>query len=64
MDNRIRFPSAKIDFAVDVGLTDQEHDGFPGPGQPPRYDWMRLFLHGLLSHQSSESEPTEYRSGE
>lgn len=62
-DNRIRFPSPRVDFDTDVGITGQDHDTYPAPGQQPRYDWMRLFLIGLLSSQASASEPTEYRNG-
>lgn len=62
-DNRIRFDSAKIDFATSVGVTGQDHDSYPAAGQQPRYDWMRMFLIGLLANQSSASEPTQYREG-
>ena len=62
MDNRIRLPGPLINFAVDVGLTGQEHDNYPAPGQA-RYDHLRIFLQGLLAQQSSASEPTQYREG-
>jgi hypothetical protein len=62
-DNRIRLPAPTIDFENDVGITGQDHDSYPSAGQQPRYDWMRMFLIGLLSNQSSESEPTQYREG-
>lgn len=62
-DNRIRFPSARIDFPADVGETGQEHDNYPAAGGQARYDWMRMFLLGLLSCQSSTAEPTQYREG-
>ncbi len=62
MDNRIRFPPTKIDFDDDVGVTGQEHDDYPAPGQP-RFDWMRMYLIGLLSHQSGTIEPSERRVG-
>lgn len=62
-DNRIRFSSTKIDFETDVGETGQRHDTYPAPGEQPRFDWMRMFLIGLLANQSSESEPTQYRQG-
>lgn len=62
-DNRVRFPAAKVDFETLVGLTGQEHDEYPKAGQQPRFDWMRLFLIGLLSQQSSYQEPTQFREG-
>lgn len=62
-DNRIRFPAGLIDFDDDVGTTGQSHDGYPAPGQQPRFDWMRMMLIGLLANQSSFTEPTEYREG-
>lgn len=61
-DNRIRTPAPPIDFADDVGETGQEHDNYPEPGQA-RYDWMRMFLIGLLANQASYSEPVNYRKG-
>lgn len=63
MDNRIRLPAGPIDFTNDVGLTGQDHDTYPASGQQARYDWMRLYLIGLLSNQSGEAEPTQYRVG-
>jgi len=62
-DNRIRFPSTRIDFTTDVGVTGQDHDNYPAPNTQPRYDWMRIFLLGLLANQSSAAEPSEYRDG-
>ncbi len=62
-DYRIRFPSARIDFTTEVGLTGQEHDAYPLAGGQARYDHMRLFLIGLLAQQASLSEPTQYREG-
>jgi hypothetical protein len=62
-DNRIQLPPTEIDFDNDVGTTGQAHDNFPSDGQQPRYDWMRSFLIGLLSCQSSEDPPTQYRNG-
>ncbi len=62
-DNRIRFPATRIDFENDVGLTGQDHDDYPAAGGQARYDWMRMFLVGLLSCQSSEVEPTQCRAG-
>lgn len=62
-DNRIRFPSTKIDFANDVGLASQDHDNYPPPQGQARYDHMRMFLIGLLAQQSSYIEPTEKRDG-
>lgn len=63
MDNRIRFSSALIDFANDVGTTGQDHDNYPAPNSQARYDHIRMFLIGLLANQSSDSEPTQYRDG-
>lgn len=63
MDNRIRFSSALIDFANDVGTTGQDHDNYPAPNSQARYDHIRMFLIGLLSNQSSDNEPTQYRDG-
>lgn len=62
-DNRIKLQSQLIDFVNDVGVTGQDHDTFPDAGQSPRYDWMRSFLDGILSMQSSFEEPTEKRHG-
>lgn len=62
-DNRIQLPPGLIDFADVIGITGQAHDTFPAPGQQPRYDWMRSFLIGLLSLQSSYSPPTQFRIG-
>lgn len=62
-DNRVRLPSAKIDFATDVGVASQDHDNYPPPQGQARFDHMRMFLIGLLAQQSSYQEPTEYRDG-
>lgn len=62
-DNRIRFPAARIDFENDVGVVGQDHDDYPAAGGQARYDWMRMFLIGLLSCQSSETAPTQCREG-
>lgn len=62
-DNRIRLPAPRIDFDDDVGITGQDHDEFPAPRTQARYDWMRLYLIGLLSHQSGEDIPIERRTG-
>lgn len=62
-DQRIRFPSTRINFSADVGETGQDHDNYPAAGGQARYDWMRMFLIGLLSCQSSTDEPTQYREG-
>lgn len=62
-DNRIRFNTPVIDFDTDVGVTGQSHDTYPSNGSQLRYDWMRMFLIGLLSSQSSYTEPTQYRHG-
>lgn len=62
-DYRIRFPSGLVNFTEDVGTTGQEHDSYPAAGQQARFDHMRLYLLGLLSNQSSVSEPLNYREG-
>lgn len=62
-DHRIRFPSTRIDFDTDVGVTGQDHDSYPAPGSQARYDHQRLFLIGLLANQSSSAAPSEYREG-
>lgn len=62
-DNRIRFPSTRINFTDDVGNTGQDHDDYPAAGGQARFDWMRMFLVGLLSCQSSYDEPSQYREG-
>jgi hypothetical protein len=61
-DNRIRLPAPPIDFTDDVGETGQDHDRFPEPGQA-RFDWMRMFLVGLLANQASYNEPINFRKG-
>lgn len=63
MDNRIRFDSYRIDFENDVGLSGQEHDNYPAPNSQARYDHLRSYLVGLLSNQSSDQQPTQYRDG-
>jgi hypothetical protein len=60
-DDRIDLQPPLIDF-TDVGTTGQAHDTFPQPGQA-RFDWMRSYLIGLLSNQSSFNEPIEFRVG-
>lgn len=62
-DYRIRFDPTTIDFADDVGTTGQDHDSYPAPGTQARYDWMRMYLIGLLSLQASNEAPTQYRNG-
>lgn len=62
-DNRLRFDPTRIDFETDVGVTGQDHDEYPAPGQQPRFDWFRMYLIALLSCQSSTEEPTQYREG-
>lgn len=62
MDNRIQFPVNEIDFSQ-VGFTGQTHDNYPSPDTSPRYDWMSLYLKGLLSNQSSVQAPCTYRYG-
>ena len=63
IDHRIRFSPVLTDFTNDVGVTGQDHDTYPSPGQQARYDWMRLYLIGLLSCQSSDDPPSQYREG-
>jgi hypothetical protein len=62
-DNRITLTSKLVDFDNIVGIAGQDHDSFPTPGQNPRYDWMRSFLIGLLSNQSSKEAATQKRTG-
>lgn len=62
-DNRIQLPPTEVDFDNVVGITGQAHDSYPDGGQQPRWDWMRSFLIGLLSMQSSNDPPTQYRIG-
>lgn len=62
-DNRLRFPSTRIDFTNDVGIVNQEHDDYPPPQGQARYDHMRMAIIGLLAQQASFDEPTEYRNG-
>lgn len=66
-DNRLQFPPTKIDFSDDVGLTGQDHESVPQPGQA-RYDHILMWMIGLLAHQSSEYSsgtglPNEARVG-
>jgi hypothetical protein len=62
-DCRIRLPGPPINFSTDVGDSGQDHDGYPGAGDQLRFDWMRMFLIGLLANQASYNEPTQYRDG-
>ena len=62
-DNRVRFPSALIDFVDDVGIVSQDHDNYPPPQGQARYDHMRMVVIGLLAQQASFEEPTQYRNG-
>ena len=62
-DNRLRLPAGPIDFALDVGLTGQDHDDYPMAGTQPRFDWARMFWISLLAQQSSYDEPTQFREG-
>ena len=62
-DNRIRLPSVKIDFDTEVGTTGQDHDTYPAAQAQARFDHMRMYLIGLLSQQSSFSEPVQKRDG-
>lgn len=58
-DNRIILSPTRVTMPT-VG---QDHDNYPPPQGQVRYDHMRTFLIGLLSQQSSESEPSERRDG-
>ncbi|MBD3407276.1 MAG: hypothetical protein GF411_14245 [Candidatus Lokiarchaeota archaeon] len=62
-DNRIKFPSTEVDFNNDVGTTGQDHDNYPEEDTQARYDWIRLYLIGLLANQASYEEPVNYRQG-
>lgn len=59
----MRFPSAKIDFDTDVGVTGQDHDNYPAPSSQARFDHLRLAIIALLTQQASYSTPTQYRVG-
>ena len=61
-DNRLRLPGPLIDFTNDVGLTGQQHDTYPAPGQA-RYDWARMSFIALLANQASYDMPLNYRLG-
>lgn len=63
-DNRIRLDMTPIDFSVTDDV-DQLHSKYPGPNTQARYDFMRSYLIGLLSNQSSneDEEPVEKRVG-
>jgi len=63
IDHRIRFDAPLINFATSVGLSGQAHDDYPGPGQQARYDWMRIYLIGLLANQSGNTAPSQFREG-
>ena len=62
-DNRIRYQAPLIDFTNDVGVTGQDHDSYPSANQQARYDWFRITIIGLLSCQSSNDPPTQFREG-
>jgi len=62
-DFRIRLPAPKINFETEVGLTNTDADNYPAYGSQARADWMRIYLIGLLSQQSSYSEPTVFAEG-
>jgi hypothetical protein len=62
-DNRLRFPTPKIDFTNDVGITGQDHDNYPLPQGQARFDYLRMVMISLLAQQSSFSAPTQYRDG-
>lgn len=62
-DNRLRFPPTLIDFAVDVGLSGQDHESFPAASAQPRWDYLLIWFISLLANQSSYDEPTQYRDG-
>ena len=61
-DNRIRLDTLPVDFTA-TEATGGLHDAYPGPNTQARYDQMRSVLIGLLSNQSSQSEPFEKRTG-
>jgi len=63
-DNRIRLDQTPVDFTA-ADDVDQLHSDYPNPNTQARFDFMRSFLIGLLSHQSSsgEDEPFEKRIG-
>lgn len=60
MDNRIILSSTLVEQDTATG---QDHDSYPSPGQQARYDWLRSYLIGLLSSQSSADAPSQYREG-
>jgi len=62
-DFRIRLPAPKIDFISEVGLTNTDADNYPAYGSQARADWMRLYLIGLLTQQTSYEEPTIFADG-
>jgi hypothetical protein len=62
MDNRIQLNPTATDFTI-TEQTGQTHDTYPAPGNQLRYDHLRTYLIGLLSHQSSDTPPTQYRTG-
>lgn len=62
-DYRIKLPATRIDFPNTVGETGQDHDLYPAPGAQARYDHLRSYLIGLLTHQASHNQPTQYREG-
>lgn len=61
-DNRIRLDETPVDFTVS-DYVDQLHSKYPSPNTQARYDYMRTYLIGLLSNQSSDEEPFEKRIG-
>ena len=61
-DNRIRLDETPVDFTK-TDTTGQNHDSYPDAEKKARYDQLRSYLIGLLSHQSSKSEPLEKRIG-
>ncbi len=62
-DNRIRLSPTKIDFDTEVGNYGQDIDNYPPEGGQARFDHMRSVVIGLLSQQSSYSEPSQKRDG-
>lgn len=63
-DNRIRLDQTPIDFSA-TDSVDQLHSQYPSPNTQARFDFMRSYLIGLLSNQSSpeDCEPIEKRIG-
>jgi len=59
MDNRIQLTNEPTTTTTKGQLSDT----YPNAEDPPRYDLMKSYLIGLLTHQSGTEQPTEYREG-